>query len=74
MRATSRRSSRCKKSRKKRIDIDRLLHRLCNLVRVASTNSKNAHRVANHYDQTMESFLGFIDTTSIRLWLRHLST
>ncbi|MDK8874331.1 IS5/IS1182 family transposase, partial [Paracoccus sp. SSJ] len=35
---------------------------------------KNARRVANRYDKTAESFRGFIDITSIRLWLRHLST
>ena len=31
-------------------------------------------RVANRYDKTAESFLGFIDITSIRLRLRHLPT
>ncbi|MFN3823419.1 MAG: IS5/IS1182 family transposase, partial [Pseudorhodobacter sp.] len=35
---------------------------------------KNARRVATRYHKTAESFLGFIDITSIRLWLRHLST
>lgn len=35
---------------------------------------KNARRVATRYDKTAESFLGFIDITSIRLWLYHLST
>lgn len=35
---------------------------------------KNARRVATRYDKTAESFLGFIDITSIRLWLRRLST
>lgn len=32
---------------------------------------KNARRIATRYDKTAESF---IDITSIRLWLRHLST
>jgi transposase len=35
---------------------------------------KNARRVATRRDKTAESFLGFIDITSIRLWRRHLST
>ena len=35
---------------------------------------KNARRVATRYDKTAESFLGFIDITSIRLWVCHLST
>ena len=34
----------------------------------------NARRVATRYDKTVESFLGFIDITSIRLWVRLLST
>ncbi|SNR55285.1 hypothetical protein SAMN06265370_12611, partial [Puniceibacterium sediminis] len=29
---------------------------------------------ATRYDKTAESFLGFIDITSIRLWVRLLST
>ena len=35
---------------------------------------KQQRRIATRYDKTAESFLGFIDITSIRLWLRHLST
>jgi transposase len=35
---------------------------------------KKARRVATRYDKTAESFLGFMDIASIRLWLRHLST
>ena len=38
---------------------------------------KNARRAATRHDKTAESFpgfLGLIDITSIRLWLRHLST
>jgi transposase len=36
--------------------------------------AKNARRVAIRYDKTAESFLAFIDITSIRLSPRHLST
>ncbi|WP_037546852.1 transposase, partial [Stappia stellulata] len=35
---------------------------------------KNARRVATRYDKTAESFLRFVDITSIRLWIRHSST
>ncbi|MCV2888119.1 transposase, partial [Ruegeria aquimaris] len=63
-----------RKSRKKRIGVDRSLYRLRNLVERCFNKLKNARRVATRYDKTMESFLGFIDITSIRLWLRHLST
>ena len=63
-----------RKSRKKRIGVDRALYRLRNLVERCFNKLKNARRVATRYDKTAESFLGFIDITSIRLWLRHLST
>ncbi|MEM9550196.1 MAG: transposase, partial [Pseudomonadota bacterium] len=63
-----------RKSRKKRVGVDRSLYRLRNLVERCFNKLKNARRVATRYDKTAESFLGFIDITSIRLWLRHLST
>ena len=63
-----------RKSRKKRIGVDRSLHRLRNLVERCFNKLKNARRVATRYDKTAESFLGFIGIASIRLWLRHLST
>lgn len=63
-----------RKSRKKRVGVDRALYRLRNLVERCFNKLKNARRVATRYDKTAESFLAFIDITSIRLWLRHLST
>ena len=63
-----------RKSRKMRVGVDRSLYRLRNLVERCFNKLKNARRVATRYDKTAESFLGFIDITSIRLWLRHLST
>jgi transposase len=63
-----------RKSRKKRVGVDRTLYRLRNLVERCFNKLKNARRVATRHDKTAESFLGFIDITSIRLWLRHLST
>jgi transposase len=63
-----------RKSRKLRVAVDRKLYLLRNLVERCLTKLKNARRVATRYDKTAESFLGFIDITSIRLWLRHLST
>jgi len=63
-----------RKARKLRVAVDRTLYRLRNLVERCFNRLKNARRVATRYDKTAESFLGFIDTTSIRLWLRHLST
>ncbi len=63
-----------RKSRKKRVAVDRFLYRLRNLVERCFNKLKNARRVATRYDKTAESFLGFIDIISIRLWIRHLST
>jgi transposase len=63
-----------RKSRKRRVAVDRMLYRLRNFVERCFNKLKNARRVATRYDKTAESFLGFIDTTSIRLWLRQLST
>ena len=63
-----------RKTRKLRAAVDRTLYRLRNLVERCFNWLKNARRVATRYDKTAQSFLGFIDITSIRLWLRHLST
>ncbi len=63
-----------RKSRKMWVGVDRSLYRVRNLVERCFNKPKNARRVATRYDRTAKSFLGFIDITSIRLWLRHLST
>ncbi|MCR8724689.1 IS5 family transposase [Frigidibacter sp. ROC022] len=63
-----------RKSRKKRIGMDRSLCRLRNLVERRFNKLKNARRVATRYHKTAESFLGFVDITSIRLWRCHFST
>ena len=63
-----------RKSRKRRVGLDWPLYRLRNLVERCFNKLKNARRVATRYDKTAESFLGFVDITSIRLWIRHLST
>ena len=56
------------------VGVDHSLYSLRNLVEHSFNKLKNARRVATRYDKTAESFLGFIDITSIRLWLRLLST
>lgn len=63
-----------RKTRKLRVAVDRTLYRLRTLVERCFNKLKNARRVATRYDKTAESFPGCIDITSIRLWLRHLST
>ena len=57
-----------------RIGVDHALYALRNLVERCFNMLKNARRVATRYDKTAESFLGSIDITSIRLWVRLLST
>ena len=63
-----------RKTRKMRVGVDHALYRLRNMVERCFNKLKNARRVATRYDKTAESFLGYIDITSIRIWLRHLST
>lgn len=60
------------KSRKLRGAMNRRLYRLRNLVKRCFNKLKKARRVATRYDKTKESVLGLIESTSIRLWLRHL--
>ena len=63
-----------RKSRKMRVGVDHSLYSLRNLVERCFNKLKNARCVATSYDKTAESLLGFIDITSIRLWVRLLST
>ncbi|SHF42852.1 Transposase DDE domain-containing protein [Ruegeria intermedia] len=63
-----------RKSRRMRIGVDHFLYSLRNLVERCFNKLMNARRVATRYDKTADSFLGFVAITSIRLWLRHLST
>lgn len=60
-----------RKSRKMRVGVDHSLYSLRNLVERCFNKLKNARRVATRYDKTAQSFLGFIDITSIRLWILH---
>ena len=60
--------------RKLRVAVDRTLYLLRNLVERCFNKLKNTRRVATRYDKTAESFLGFIDITSISVLLRHLSS
>lgn len=63
-----------RQSRKLRVAADRTLCRVRNLVERRFNKLKNARRVATRYDKTAASFLGVIEVTFIRIWLRHLST
>lgn len=65
---------RMRKTRKMRVAVDHTQYRLRNMVERCFNKLKSARRVATRYEKTTESFLGFVDITSIRLWFRHLST
>jgi len=57
-----------------RVGVDHSLYSLRSLVERCLNKLKSARRIATRYDKTAESFLGFKDITSIRLWARLLST
>ena len=63
-----------RKTRAMRVGVDFGLFRLRNIVERSFNDPKNAPRVSTCYDKTAETFLGFTDITSSRLWLRQLST
>lgn len=62
-----------RKNRKVRKTVDMTTYILRNMVERCFNKLKNSRRLATRYDKTADSFLGFLDITCIRLWLRHLS-
>ena len=63
-----------RRSRKIRTSTDWPLFKLRNLVERCFNKLKIFRRVATRYDKTAESYLGFLDIASIRIWVRYLST
>ena len=63
-----------KRNRLVQLPVDTAIYALRNMVERCFNKLKNTRRVATRYDKTAESFLGFIDITSIRVLLRHLSS
>ena len=53
-----------------RIGVDHALYALRNLVERCFNMLKNARRVATRYDKTADSYRGFVQIASIRLWIR----
>lgn len=60
-----------RKGRKVQVPIDDFIYALRNLVERCINKLKNARRVATRYDKTAESYLGFVNIVSIRMWIRH---
>lgn len=61
-------------TRRMRVAVDRTIYRLRIPLERCFNKLKNARRVATRYDKPAENSLIFIKNTSIRLWLRYLST
>ncbi len=60
-----------KRNRKLQVQVDRAIYALRNRIERAINRLKNARRVATRYDKTADSFLGFVQLSAARLWLRH---
>lgn len=60
-----------RKTRKIRIEIDDYIYALRNQVERCINKLKNARRLATRYDKTADSYLGFVQITAVRLWIKH---
>ena len=60
-----------KKNRRVQIQIDGAIYALRNRIERCFNRLKNSRRFATRYDKLAETFAGFVNLTSIRLWLRH---
>jgi transposase len=52
------------------LPVDAVIYALRNMVERCFNKLKNARRLATRYDKTADSYLGFIQLVSIRLWKR----
>jgi transposase len=60
-----------KKNRRVQIEIDGAIYALRNRIERCFNRMKNFRRFATRYDKLAETFAGFVNLASIRLWLRH---
>ncbi len=60
-----------KRNRKVQIATDGFIYALRNRIERGISRLKNSRRVATRYDKSASSFLGFVQLTAVRLWLRH---
>ena len=58
-----------RRSRKVQAPIDGHIYALRNRIERCFNKLKNARRLATRYDKTASSYLGFVQITSIRLWI-----
>jgi transposase len=62
-----------KSNRKVQFTVDRAIYSLRNRIERFFNRLKNARRVSTRYDKTADSFLGFVQITSIRTWLQFVN-
>ncbi len=62
-----------KSNRKVQFTVEHAIYSLRNRIERFFNKLKNARRVATRYDKTADSFLGFVQITSIRIWLRFVN-
>lgn len=62
-----------KSNRKVQFTVEHAIYSLRNRIERFFNKLKNARRVATRYDKTSDSFLGFVQITSIRIWLRFVN-
>jgi len=60
-----------KKNRRVQIEIDGAIYALRNRIEQCFNRLKNSRRFATRYEKLAETFAGFVNLVSIRLWLRH---
>ena len=60
-----------KKNRRVQIEVDGAIYALRNRIERCFNRLKNARRFATRYDKLIETFAGFVQLVSIRLWLRN---
>lgn len=62
-----------KSNRIKQRVFDKTLYAMRNKIERFFNKLKNARRVATRYDKTTNSFLAFVQLTSIKIWLRFVN-
>lgn len=60
-----------RRTRKTPRPIDDHIYALRNQIERCFNRLKNSRRLATRYDKTAESYLGFVNLSAVRLWIRH---
>jgi transposase len=60
-----------KKNRRIQVEVDGAIYALRNRIERCFNRLKNSRRFATRYDKLIETFAGFVQLVSIRLWLRN---